>query len=58
MQIIPEYFIISSFITMFMLYLTIPEPKIIIKYPSVDEEKSCIYVDDANVCYKYQRIKI
>jgi hypothetical protein len=55
MKIIPEYFIISAFLTMLILYFLSPESEVIIKYPSPEDQKSCVYIDDANVCYKYHR---
>ncbi|VBB18030.1 hypothetical protein YASMINEVIRUS_493 [Yasminevirus sp. GU-2018] len=58
MKLIPEYFIAAMFITMFVLYLMYPEPEVMIKYPSPEQETSDVYVDDNNVCYKYKRREI
>lgn len=58
MQFIPLYFIIAIFITMFVLYLIYPDPVIIVKYPTPDNEFSDVYVDDKDVCYKYRRQRI
>jgi hypothetical protein len=58
MKIIPIYFILAMFLTMLILYLILPEPEILIKYPSLDEEVSDVYVDDNDVCYKYIRKEV
>ena len=58
MQIEPLYFIISIFITMFILYVQAPKPEIIVKYPNIKEEISDTYIDDQGVCYRYHRVEI
>ena len=44
-------FLVSFMIGLFMCYLTHPQPKIIIKYPTPDGDD--IFIDDTNTCYKY-----
>ena len=58
MRIIPIYFILAVFVTMFVLYLIYPEPVILIRYPLPDQEVSDVYVDDNNVYYKYHRKEV
>ena len=58
MKLVPTYFILAMFVTMFILYLMYPEPSIIIKHPSPENEVSDVYVDDNNVCYKYRRAEV
>lgn len=58
MKIIPLYFITSMFLTMFILYLIYPQPDVIIKHPSPEQEVSDVYVDDNGVCYRYHRKEI
>jgi len=58
MEIIPLYFILTLFITFFILYLFKPDPKVIIKYPNMNNDVSDLYVDDNNVCYKYHKTDI
>ena len=48
---IPIFFVAFAF-GLFMCYLSLPIPKIIIKYPSPDTEDT-IYTDDSEACYKY-----
>jgi hypothetical protein len=55
MQILLEYFLFGMFIAALILYFTYPDPKIIVKYPSLDESVSDLYVDDNNVCYRYHK---
>jgi hypothetical protein len=57
-MIIPIYVFAAVFITLFILYITAPAPKIIVKLPSVDDEESSLYIDDNNVCYKYKREEV
>lgn len=58
MQLISEYFILSMLVTMFILYMTCPSPKIILKYPNVKDKISDLYVDDNNICYRYHRKEV
>lgn len=57
-KIIPFYFVLSLFIGFLILYLIFPEPQIIIKNPSVNDELSELYVDDNKVCYRYKREEV
>lgn len=52
------YFISAMFITMFILYLMYPEPEVMIKHPSPEQDVSDVYVDDNDVCYRYHRKEI
>jgi hypothetical protein len=58
MQILPIYFAISLFISLFILYILYPAPKIILKIPNVDRHISDLYIDEDNVCYKYFRKEV
>lgn len=58
MKLIPIYFISAMFLTMFILYLLYPEPDIIVKHPSPENDISDVYVDDNGVCYRYHRKEI
>ena len=55
MRLIPLYFILSMFLTMLIIYIFTPDPQVIIKYPSPNDNSSCTYIDDKGVCYKYHR---
>lgn len=55
MKLEPTYFIAAMFVTMFILYIAQPNPDIIVKYPSPEDEVSDVYIDDNNVCYRYYR---
>ena len=37
----------------FITYLTAPEPRVVIKYPTIDNIQSTTYVDENGQCYKY-----
>lgn len=58
MKILAEYFISAMLITIIILYLSCPNPEIMIKYPDPNDEISDTYIDDNNVCYKYVRKEI
>lgn len=58
MKLLPTYFIGSLFITMFIMYIIYPNPNVIIKHPSPEEDMSDVYVDDNNVCYRYHRKEV
>ena len=58
MKILIIYFLISILISFTVLYLLSPEPKIIIKYPKIEDKVSGLYVDDNNICYRYHKEEI
>jgi hypothetical protein len=58
MKILPLYMFFAMLITVIILHFTVPEPKVIIKHPSVEEEMSDVYVDDDDVCYRYHRKEV
>lgn len=50
----PLAFFIALFVGIFIVYLSVPEPKIIIKYPTPENVDKNIYKDGSDTCYKYQ----
>lgn len=58
MEIVPIYFLVSLVITLLILFIIAPEPKIIVKYPNLHDDESNIYEDDEGVCYKYKLNKV
>jgi len=58
MEILPQYFLLSMLIAYIILYLTYPNPQIILKYPTIDNDVSDTYIDANNVCYKYHKKQI
>lgn len=58
MEIVIEYFLIAVALTFLILYITSPKPKIILKYPSLKNKVSDLYVDDNNICYRYHRTEV
>lgn len=52
------YFFISLFIGFIMVYITSPTPKIIYKYPTLDNISNMKFIDENNTCYKYKPIEI
>jgi hypothetical protein len=49
----PLYFFIAFVLGMLYVYLSTPEPDILIKYPVPEHSDNIIYKDHADVCYKY-----
>ncbi len=50
----PFVFLLSLCIGLFYTYITTPYPQLIIKYPTPFNAGKITYVDNNNVCYKYQ----
>ena len=53
MQILILYIILGFFLGFFIIYLTTPPPKIILKYPTIENIQTTTYVDENGQCYKY-----
>lgn len=49
----PFYFFLAFSFGMLYVYISTPEPEIIIKYPVPDEAENIIYKDYSDMCYKY-----
>lgn len=47
------YVILGMVIGYFLVYITNTTPKVVIKYPRLDNIETTTYVDDNGVCYKY-----
>lgn len=58
MKIIPIYLIVTIFITVFILYMLYPSPKVVLVSPSVKNKVSGLYQDDNDVCYRYHREEV
>jgi hypothetical protein len=58
MQIIPLYFAISLFISILVLYLLFPAPRVIIKEPNIKDDVSELYIDEKDTCYKYYKEEV
>lgn len=49
----PKYFFIAFFIGMFAVYISVPTPEIIIRYPTPLNSGKLVYRDNADMCYVY-----
>ena len=58
MRVIPVYFFIGLFLGLYYVYITAPEPKVVIKYPTPENAGKVTYMDDNNVCYKYKIVEV
>ena len=47
------YIILGLFLGFFIIYITTPAPKVILKYPTIDNIQNTTYVDSKGNCYKY-----
>ena len=52
------YFFISLCFGFFLVYITSPKPKIVVKYPNLKNYKELTYVDEKGVCYKYKPVEV
>ena len=41
-----------------ILYVIHPEPKVIIKYPTIDNVSNTVYKDDKGTCYNYEKVQV
>ena len=53
MKIELTYFCIAFAIGILLSYLTSPRAKVIMKFPNPTNSHKLNYIDDNNVCYKY-----
>lgn len=58
MEIITFYFLCAMLVTFIILYLLYPTPRIIVKYPSIKNTVSDLYIDENDVCYRYHKKEI
>ena len=49
------YFIVSFFIGTMIIYIIHPKPKVVIKYPSIENIYKTVYKDDNGTCYNYEK---
>ena len=58
MKIDLSYFFLTLFLGIFIVYVTAPKPRVVIKNPTPSNAGKITYVDDNGVCYKYQKKEI
>jgi hypothetical protein len=46
-------FILSLCVGVFFVYITIPNPDVILVYPNPDNTEKLLFKDDAGVCHKF-----
>jgi|APSaa5957512535_1039671.scaffolds.fasta_scaffold136091_2 hypothetical protein len=51
-------FLLAFAIGMFYVYVTHPEPIIIIKHPNPENVSNLVYKDDNDACYKYKASEV
>ena len=49
----PLVFLIALFVGILYTYVTTPPPRVVIKYPTPFNIKDTVYIDDNDICYKY-----
>ena len=52
------FIILGFLIGLFIIYIITPPPKIVIKYPTIDNIENTTYVDENNQCYRYYASEI
>ena len=53
MKVVIIYIIAGLLLGFLIVYLTSPAPKVVIKYPTLENIGTTTYVDDNNQCYRY-----
>lgn len=53
MKIIIWYVLLGLLLGFLIVYFTSPKPKVIVKYPTIDNIGNTTYVDEKGNCYKY-----
>jgi hypothetical protein len=54
----PLAFFIALIVGLFFAYISTPNPKVIIKYPTPENAGKVVYKDNSGVCYKYHAKEI
>ena len=52
-QISIKWFLLSFSLGLLLVYCTMPNPEIIVKYPTPDVTNKMVFTDDTNNCYKF-----
>lgn len=52
------YIVLGLFLGFFIIYVTSPKPRIILKYPTIENINNTTYIDENGQCYKYYAIEI
>lgn len=47
------YILLGLFLGFMVIYITSPPPKIILKYPTIENIANTTYIDENSQCYKY-----
>lgn len=47
------YILLGLGLGIFIIYVTTPAPKIILKYPTIENIHTTTYIDEKGQCYKY-----
>ena len=51
------YIALGLFLGFFIIYITTPAPRIVLKYPTIENIRDTTYVDQNGMCYKYYAIE-
>lgn len=51
-------FLLAFAIGMFYVYITKPEPTIIVRHPNPENAGKTVYKDDNDTCYKYKATEV
>ena len=54
----PWIFMISFSIGILLAYISTPPPKVIIRFPTLENAGKVIYKDDVGVCYRYRPVNV
>uniref|UniRef100_A0A6C0LQB3 Uncharacterized protein n=1 Tax=viral metagenome TaxID=1070528 RepID=A0A6C0LQB3_9ZZZZ len=51
------FILLGLFIGIFVVYVTTPLPKIVYKYPTIENIQNTTYIDEKGQCYRYYAIE-
>jgi hypothetical protein len=52
------YIVLGLFLGFFIIYVTTPPPRVVLKYPTIENIQNTTYVDENGQCYKYYAVEI
>lgn len=47
------YIFVGLFLGLFLVYIITPPPRVILKYPTLENIQNTTYVDETGQCYRY-----
>jgi len=52
------FILLGLFLGFFIVYMITPPPKVILKYPTIENIQNTTYIDEKGQCYKYYAVEV